>query len=186
MTDQCETRYFKTQDDEAIQLAIVGKDPFPKRPTAIPFCKSNWDEQLKKECSGRHVLGSLGIDIEDARKRYDVPEDLFKALRKVGIVFLNASYQFIEGSKLRRIHLEQLRRAHEVNLPFLKKAKTVILCGEAKRLRWLPGMKEMGIAVIHPDERNRLSRYEQVKEKWEEFWSPTAISRRFQVLLPAN
>ncbi len=183
---QSELPYFHTQADDTILLAIVGKDPFPQDPKAIPFCKSDWDSQLRRTCSGRHVLCSLGVDIEDARRCYEVPDELFKALRNAGIVFLNASYQYLGCSITRQKHLGWLEQAHEVNLPFLTKAKTVILCGEAKRIRWLPGMKQMGIAVVHPDERCRISRCERVRAGWAKYWSPMAISRRFQIPLPAN
>jgi hypothetical protein len=175
--------YFHTQDDETIRLAIVGKDPFPQCPTAIPFCKSDWDSQLHHNCSGRYVLASLGVDIEEARNLCAFPEELFKALRKDGIVFLNASYQYLGDKITKKEHLGRLIEAHDVNSPFLRKAEIVILCGEAKKIRWLAGMEQIGIAVVHPDERCRISRFEQVRAGWKYYWSPMAISMWFQVRL---
>ena len=45
------------------------------------------------------------------------------ALRNAGIVFLNASYRYLGCSITRQNHLFWLEKAHEVNLPFLTKAK---------------------------------------------------------------
>ncbi len=113
-----------------ISLVIMGKDPFPSGATGIPFCKEDWDEQTKLTCSGRTVLDSLGIDLECAKENFNSPSLLFEALRKEGILFLNASYRFIGGRIRKRDpqHQSYLEEALNINIPILSAAQNIILC----------------------------------------------------------
>ena len=176
---QGRTPYFQLSQAETILLAIVGKDLFPDSPTPVPFCKRTWKEQCKPTCSGLYVLESLGVDIDAAMKCYANPDELFAALREGGIVFLNTSYKFLGKEKKirKKEHLEILRRDYSVNEPFLRRAKYVVLCGEAEKICWLPEAFAKGLPIVHPDKRN------QRFESWREHWAPGALARRFQLCL---
>lgn len=177
--------YLRAVPQGRLQLAIVGKDPFPTSATGIPFCKATWEEQLAKNCSGRYVLGSLGVALGEARVDYRTPEELFAALRDVGIVFLNASYKYLGPTPIRRNHMPLLEQAHEVNTPILREANYVMYCGEAKKVRcWLDPVEsaEQAKFVIHPDVRNRNN--PRTRDEWKAAWAGGAIGNAFRIILP--
>src|SRR5690554_3297471 len=160
-----------------IKLVIVGKDPFPTDAIGIPFCKPNWAEQLKSNSSGFHVLNSLGVISEDIEKIHPHPIDCFYHLANNGIVFLNLSYEFI-GGKLKKVeHIVQRQQAFEINRPIMEIAERIILCGEANKNRWNNFEHPNIVEVVHPDNRNRTSRFEDVRNKRDMNWSRDAIKR---------
>lgn len=178
--ERTQANYFVTSDNEPIFLAIVGRDPFPQHATSIPFCKPDWGKQLAENCSGRHVLWSLGIDTDAAQSQYAAPEELFMALRRDGVVFLNSSYRLLAGYP-EEMHNGLRQEAHERNLPLLTKARTVVLCGEAKTIRSMAGMANLGIEVVHPADWCRNHRVQSVRDEWTKYWSPGALARELHV-----
>ncbi len=137
-------RYLDGVSSTGLQLAVVGKDPFPSNATGIAFCKPAWDQQLAENCSGRHVLLSLGFDPSATQAEYATPSLLFERLRTVGIVFLNASYIYV-GTPIRKAkHLAHLQHAYQVNKVILEAAKAVLYCGEASKMRWVAPINREG------------------------------------------
>jgi uracil DNA glycosylase len=124
------------------KLVIIGKDPFPTAPTGIPFCKSSWIEHEQANNSGLYVLRSLWIDLNGAKHRYSVPAGLFYYLATQGIVFLNASYHFLNVKTIPQKDYQYIDMALNINEPIIRNAKDVLLCGQAKvivdKIRALP------------------------------------------------
>jgi hypothetical protein len=173
---------------DSLQLVIVGKDPYPNDATDIPFLKTRMDALFKPNCSGGIVLKAIGYDPDHLRKKYKDDEEgtlkLFLDLRDEGIVFLNALYRTDReefGRKIGKADLAGLKEAYEkYNKPVLHKARRVIYCGAAKKVpQWIkeaPQVNDKNIhAVPHPDKRNGYSRYREVREKYEKWWSPRAL-----------
>lgn len=158
-----------------LRLAIVGKDPFPTAPTGIPFCKETWQEQTSASCSGGVLLQSLGVKIGKADDRRASPKLEFISLLESGVVVLNASYEHV-GRPIRKCDIDVIRRGFEVNRALLDKDIDILLCGEAKKCRWLDEFDQArAIDVVHPDIRNRHSRHESVSRSWRCWWRPDAI-----------
>ncbi len=162
-----------------IRLAIMGKDPYPTDATGIPFCKPTWDQQLYGNCSGRYVLLSLGFEEETIRAKYNAPINLFEDLLGHGIVFLNASYEYIGNTISKKRHLPYLQESYKHNKPVLDSASVILCCGEAKKIRWVvPATDERFLTVIHPDVRNKRS------DRWKEWWDKDALYDKLQLSIP--
>lgn len=165
---------------KALQLAVIGKDPFPSDPTGIPFCKPSWGQQLDLKCSGLYVLHSLGLDITAIQENHPTPRSLFEFLRTEGIVFLNASYIYIGGKITQTKHLQHLIAAYTLNKNIIEAAKTVIYCGEASKIRWIAPIEQSGShCVIHPDVRNKNR--EITSDRWSIWWEPNALVDRLNI-----
>lgn len=163
------------------QEHVMGKDPYPENPVGIPFCKPEWEELQKDQCSGHHVLLSLGADLRTASIDFRVPEDYFCYLaEEKGVAFLNLSYHSLHGPCRKRAHYPQLSAASEVNSPVLSKSTHVVFCGEAKKYLWYGNTLPNSYFVVHPDVRCRISRYPNVAKEWQAWWSRNAIARRFE------
>jgi hypothetical protein len=164
------------QRREKFVLTIVGKDPYPTAPTGIPFCKNSWEELLRDNCSGSHVIASLGIEIEEAKRKMTTSQ-FFNELAMHGVAFLNASYHFLETSNIPKKDFTYIEKALETNSAIIEKSEHVILCGQAKVLLSYftdnGHMKEF----IHPDTRNRGTR----KEAWESIWSPNRLKVEYNL-----
>ena len=142
------------------QFCIMGKDPYPTDATGVPFCKPDWESMIKDNCSGYHVLNSLGVDlraysVEFLRTRYPRPLNLFIHLLGYGVVFTNLSQEFINGVIRKNRHQMQLRDGLQSNMAILEKSDTIILCGEAWKHRWYGQVDESFLNIPHPDIRNR-------------------------------
>ena len=166
-----------------VLLAIVGKDPFPTGAIDIPFCKAHWPDLRHANCATKAVLASLGYPIDTDSHlptHYETPLALFHALRDLGIVFLNASYQLVgdqlphgpfRSRPIRKRDLAALEHAYAINQPILDAADHIILCGDAKRMHWVtPDL--LGRCVVHPAIRNSHSSNDRVKQQWHEVWAP--------------
>lgn len=163
----------------AIHAVFVGKDPFPTAPVGLPFCKNTWTEQLQDNCSGKHVLQSIGVSLAMANQAYQTPIDLFMALARQGIVMLNASYHFLNSPGFPKVYVPLLEQANTVNLPVIGRAQYVFLLGQAKVLlpyirQKFPELKDSVVTVIHPDTQNRKFR----RSEWEEIWLPDVLKNR--------
>lgn len=163
-------------------LTIMGKDPFPNDPVGIPFCKSGWEQQTDDLCSGYHVLASLGVNFSAVRSTFNVPTDYFRYLASVkGVAFLNLSYHFLGGPCRKVHHGTELLKAASVNDPILSKSRHVVLCGEASKFRWYGSKPSHAHEVVHPDVRCRISRFPEVADQWQAWWSPGAIAQRLGI-----
>lgn len=171
--------YLGCAPDAPLRAVFVGKDPFPTSATAIAFCKPSWGEQWQGSSSGRHVLLSLGVP-DDAPLPWATPSDLFAALARRGIVFLNASYTFVgAGQPLRRWRDQgHLLQAHAINRPVLERAQAIFFLGEGRKVRWVAPHVQ-GECLVHPATRNRYARSTQ--RRWAETWSPGALQQRLQL-----
>jgi len=174
--------------DKNISLVIMGKDPYPTNPTNIPFCKGSWKEQTMWNCSGKFVLQSLGFMVDELKFEYSCPRSLFQSLAENGIVFLNLSYQYVGRSLVMKDDAEMIKKYTQINLPFLTAAKTILACGEAKRIIWSREreIKEMYqiekiLNVTHPDIRNRNSIYPKTKLGWENYWGENKLWEKYNI-----
>lgn len=85
-----ETNYAEiVKNLEAIELLIVGNEPYPSGSNGIAFCKNTWRELLDGRCGGRYLLCSLGIDLGKIQRKYATPVFLFMEMAKKGIVCVN-------------------------------------------------------------------------------------------------
>lgn len=160
-------------------LTIVGRDPYSTSPVGIPFCKESWSELLRDNCSGYHVLSSLGIDLVAVKEKCSTPIELFETLAAEGIAFLNASYHFLDSEKIPQKYLCYIEMATIVNKPIIKKSKACILCGQAKVIKkYIPEQADI-IEVIHPDVQNRKF----YKDAWEKVWLPNTLKSTFDLKL---
>lgn len=165
-------------------LTIMGKDPYPRGATGIPFCKPDWDTFCAYGVSGLSVFRSLGVDIRSVRSKFNQPSDYFIYLvQEKGVVFLNLSYHFLAGRCGKKKHSEQLRNAEEINRQYLHKSKNIILCGEANKIRWYEDTYNDIHSVVHPDIRNKYSSYESVKNCWLDYWRDTALKEKYNILI---
>lgn len=173
--------YLRTVGSSALQLVVVGKDPFPSNrdESGIPFCKSNWVHQLASNCSGKYVIQSIGIDLEKAKVNYATPRLLFEALGSDGILFLNASYE-TPGKRIKKsIQKINMEAAHEINKEFLQKSPSVIFCGEAKNItNWIDSSID-GENVVHPDIRNRHNK--SLSNQWSKWWEKDALRSKLKL-----
>ena len=165
----------------AIRVAIVGKDPFPTNPTGVPFCKPTWSEQLEVNSSGFYMLNSIGIS-ETIRASFPLPIDCFNFLASNGVVFLNLSYDFIGVTMRKGLHQNQMHQAFQINRPIMQMAEVLLLCGEAKKNRWNDFVHPNSMEVVHPDYRNSFSRYQSVRDQWNENWGiNNALNRKLNL-----
>ncbi|TKB23507.1 hypothetical protein FCL47_22400 [Desulfopila sp. IMCC35006] len=167
------------EQKQNFDLTIVGRDPYPTSPVGIPFCKESWGELLRDNCSGYHVLSSLGINLVAVKERHSTPIKLFEALAAEGIAFLNASYHFLDSEKITKKHLCYIKMASIVNKPIIEKSKACILCGQAKVIKnFIPEQADI-FELIHPDVQNRKF----YKDVWKEFWLPNILKSTFDLKL---
>lgn len=172
------------REKDSLILSIMGKDPYKTDPVGIPFCKPNWDLMCKVGVSGLAVLRSIGVDIDLAKKKYASPEELFLALaRDDGIAFLNLSYYYLGGSCRKGEHKELLISGEAINHRILKKSERIILCGEAKQHRWYGESLRNSYNAVHPDTRCKISKYQKVRDNWQEWWGSGAIASKFNINL---
>lgn len=164
--------------DERLCLTVVGKDPFPQAAIGIPFAKPTWEEQLRHNCSGRHVLNALGLDLTALPDQYTDPKALFMRLAAQGVVFLNLSYHFLNGPVRKRRHQLELESAARINSPILDASNAILLCGEAKKNVWYDGRRCQAECVCHPDIRNR-----RLGNAWEDVWGQGCLAERYGLRL---
>jgi hypothetical protein len=174
--------YVESIELKRVRLVIMGKDLYPKSATGIAFCKPDWPALMAENCSGRYVLQALGINLTvEGASGQPPPHDLFKRLAQAGVVFLNASYSEDVGERFTKaLKLGALRDAYyDLNKPILTAAKTVIRCGEARRMDWALDSKEekrQFCDVVHPDKRNSYNSHTKVR--WAQLWgTPGSLSK---------
>jgi len=163
-------------------LAIMGKDPYPTGAMGIPFCKSNWDEFCSKNVSGLDVLKSLGVNIKVVRCQFKSPSEYFIYLAKEkGIIFLNLSYYFLDSACRKSTHSSELQEAESINKNYLYNSQNIILCGEANKIRWYKSSYKNLHSVVHPDNRCKISPYENIRNEWYEWWSEDSLKNKFKI-----
>ncbi|GGH76732.1 hypothetical protein JOD43_004345 [Pullulanibacillus pueri] len=157
------------------KLCIVGRDPFPKGATGIPFCKETWDVQFKKNHAGYSIIKSFGQNTEN----YSSPKEHFYNLAKHGIVFLNASYYFLNKEYISKTkHLDAVASSFGINKPILQRSKKILLSGKdtCTMIGWMnPDVyfDEKYTKVPHPSpqSRNRI----KLKSEWDKYWDKDAL-----------
>lgn len=171
-----------------IELIVMGKDPFPNDPVGVPFCKPSWDKQWAANSSGSVVLRALGIDRDVVELRFCRPIELFMRLASSHrIVFLNAAYAPLlnargePGALSLRRHKDMLEAGVQQNAVFVERAKTVLFCGEARKIHGAFQRVGAKQCAVHPDVRNRWN--PSVKHQWAEVWAPGKLATRFNLSL---
>lgn len=163
-------------------LAIMGKDPYPTGAMGIPFCKSNWVEFCGKNVSGLDVFKSLGINIKVVRSQFKSPSEYFIHLaEEKGIIFLNLSYYFLNSACRQRTHSNELQESENINKNYLHKSQNIILCGEAKKIRWYKDSYNNTHIAVHPDKRCKISQDEKTRNGWSEWWSENSLKDKFKI-----
>lgn len=168
-----------------IWLVIMGKDRYKNDWHAIPFLKNDWSKLKNNNCSGGHVLKSLGFklkgeDFRLLRKRYPEPRDLFLHLARSGVVFLNLVYEFLgENVDFRwdnEEHCNLATQADLTNAPYCSKAWYVLLCGQAKKRARLPShFLAHSFQTVHPAAGCSNNNDPIIKARWQACWSQDAI-----------
>ncbi|MET2947768.1 hypothetical protein ABXV18_06670 [Vibrio owensii] len=170
--------YDRASECSSFTLCIMGKDPYPQDAIGVPFCKPDWESMIADNCSGYHVLKSLGIfrdeqSLERLRNLYSQPIEIFLKLLDLGIVFINLSNVFV-GEVIRKgRHREHLVDTLDLNKPILDKSDHVILCGEAWKHTWYGDWDDSFYFVVHPDIRNRNK--PQTSTWWTCWWGSNAL-----------
>ena len=196
----CLEDYLERAEKVGIRLTIVGASPFPTKPTYIPFCNETWTRQARY--SGLSILGTLGFEHDllnslksrergekDYKKsnlggQFESPKLLFESLLRLGIVFMNASYDVIiikeEGEKDKSLPITSKKRykdyleyARKLNKPLLESAKAIIYCGQGKKAVLIDEsiINDHTELAIHPAVVNKNTR----KAEWDEWWSKDKI-----------
>jgi hypothetical protein len=178
------TDYLTVPLPSVVWLAIMGKDPFPRGATGIPFIKGSWDEQKAHNCAGRYLLEGLGVDLSRASLEFCCPLAFAFALRETGTIFLNAAYVLLDGDLRKGAHLHLLEAAYLQHRDVLRVAEKVVLCGQAsKARRWVSAWVQPCLEVVHPDQRNSNSNCARVKDEWHRHWMPGALPRALRITL---
>jgi len=153
-----------------INILFIGKDPYPSNPNGIPFCKDNIKDLIKPNCSGKHLLFSLGINVETETKE---PNDIFfNLLEKQKIGFVNASYYPIKKGLS---NLKEIESSELLNANFFYKSKKIVAVNSSmailKKYKKYEAIKDKIIRVYHPDYRNRISQHKTVRDAWNSVYS---------------
>lgn len=167
----------------ALRLLIVGKAPFNRGSTGIPFIRADWDEMENPSCSGLYVLQSItGKCIHVLAREQEAlnlsPLDFALFLiQHSGVGFINASYSSGTLTEMRRWWTT-------VNRPIVEKAvsqgATVLLCGDAARIRQeVSDVTDRYAAMCHPDVRNTTTpaKYTQ----WKQGWSIGKLKSQYEI-----
>lgn len=168
---------------ERIWLVIMGKDRYENDAAGIPFLKEDWSKLRNNNCSGRHVLSSLGFmltgeEFELLKNRYPEPRVLFLELASSGIVFLNLAYELLGGEVNweNRRHRRLIEEADVVNAEHCRGAWYTMLCGQAKARQNLPSHALVqSINMAHPAFACSIHDDPMVKNSWHAWWSQDAI-----------
>ncbi len=161
-------KYYKELlEINTINILIIGKDPYPTSPNGIPFCKDDINDLKKSNCSGKYLLFGLGIDLDKETRN---PEDIFfNLLRKDKIGFINSSYFFLGK---RKITSNEIEYSESINKPILKKSQIIVATKSSlKILKEYNKLPDNIIEISHPDNRNKNSRYEKVRNSWSAIYS---------------
>lgn len=162
-----------------LKLAIMGKDPFPSVPMGIPFCKPTWAQQSEDNCSGGHVLRSLGFSLGVLTTRFNAPSEFFYWMAQKRIGFLNLVYSYVGTGIGQKKHQQYLANGFERNRPILDGAENVVLCGEARKHSWNAPIGANYVEACHPDIRNRNNPSKAAE--WHAFWGSAALASRFDL-----
>lgn len=189
MNNELLTYLEKANSMTGFKAAIVGQDPYPHKPSGIPFCKLTFDELFRKEvegkskrCCGQDLLCSLGLSENIVRERFNAPTAVFYYLLEHGIVVLNVSYQLLDApfvkdqttadfrAKMFAVNDGKIREAYAYNRPIIEKAEKIFLLGKFKTAlifeKYYEGLNEMEI-LVHPSRYNATGKE---KEEWKEVW----------------
>ena len=164
-------KYFKElKAIDSINILFIGKDPYPKGPNGIPFCKDNIEDLRKPNCSGKYLLYSLGINVDkEIRSPLDIFFDLLKR-NKIGCI--NASY--FPFKKKERTN-KKIEYSESLNSQLFGKSKQIIVAKSAieilKKYKNYEELKDNIIEVYHPDHRNSINQHKIVRDDWNAIYS---------------
>ena len=165
-------KYFDSllAEKDKLKFLFVGRDPYPRYPMGIPFCKTKIEELKKRNCSGRYLLHGFGVDIDKYDGIKNTEEIFFSLLKDRGIGLVNASYFTIDDtSKKYQVKLSNYLNQLLFTAP---KAKIITTAGAIKLFRKREEMNKSGYnslevphlqipiiedkwsVICHPDFRN--------------------------------
>jgi hypothetical protein len=152
-------------------IIILGIDPYPDKDkrSEIAFATKTIKQLKAKNNSGRYLLYSLGIDIDEKDYEKASPESLFESLYKNdGILTLNACLSNLKNlnSKSRK---DAICNSEKKNSNLLKDAKIIFASKSSlkvlKQYLIYPEIKYKINVTIHPSFRNHM------KKEWQDLYS---------------
>ena len=162
-----------------LDLLIIGQDPYPQKAMGIAFCKHSKNDLFSENCSGKHLLNSLGIT-EVNTKKFENTEDIFYYLLQNGIAIINISNVILNGKFINGQSKDEFNRKlfidnqasilhrRDYNLNFIKSAKKIIILGSWKTepifKKFYPKYK-INKTIIHPSNYN--SQDLNKRKEWE-------------------
>ncbi len=163
-----------------IDLLIIGQDPYPKDANGVAFCKNELEQFFDESCCGKDLLFSLGMSEDFVRKGFANPRHCFQNLLvKHKICFINASNAVTKDMNETQLELI-LEESKEFNLPFLKKAKQIIILGTGKTKEYYHRYNcgiEYTEAVIHPTGRNK----KEYLSQWKKIWGTNYLQIKYDI-----
>ena len=169
--------YTQAKRLKKIDFLIIGQDPYPSKPNGVAFCKDWGYELFQEDCAGGVVLNSLGLNREMAKAAgLKNPKEIFLfLLNEKGICFLNISNKRFSDLAYDQVD-SSLRETRDFNLPFVEKAKRIILLGKSKTQKYFsqyyPEFSPDHI-FIHPS----LVAKEADEEEWLGVWGGNTLEK---------
>lgn len=164
-----------------IKLCIVGRDPYPNNAIGIPFCKSSWSELKDKRIAGYHIIKSFFGDFNFNNPLHETPRETFMELIDFGVVFLNASYAFLNKEYLNKNkHNNFVRESFKINKRIMEKSKIIFLTGDAfEMIKWVSSdYIDKKYKVPHPSLQGRNAMKD--KDEWLTYWEKGKLSKYIQ------
>ena len=115
----------KCAQADSLGVVFLGESPYPSGATGIPFCKKNWGETRKN--SGKYICDLLNLFVSQESWNKKPPLCYFRHLLCHGMLFLNM-WQYANDFGCTEAECV-LKQTSCTNIPLLKKAETVVVCG---------------------------------------------------------
>lgn len=167
---------------DLVKICIIGKDPYPQNAAEVPFLKKEWSGLEDKREAGYHILNSLGLwkTLSELKSQKISPIQVFHYLARNGIVFLNASYHYLNNEPATKWkHFWMVNDALTVNLPILNRAEHVLFCGDAyNMMNWVVDGCAPEEGVPHPSQQGLNALKGETKSKWHEEWDENKLKIR--------
>ena len=175
-------QYYKVASGlDEIYLLVVGQDPYPTGANGVAFCKNKFPDFFDEYCCGKDVLYSLGISEEFARSEYLSPKECFmRLLTSQKICFINARNELTENPSDQELEA-QLQLAKIFNMPFIMKAKNIVLLGKVKTKMYFDSYQSgysYGEVLIHPTSRNKNK---TSLPEWTKVWGNKYLQKKYDL-----
>lgn len=175
-------QYYKVASElDEIYLLLVGQDPYPTGANGVAFCKNEFPDFFNEYCCGKDILYSLGISEEFVRSKFLSPNECFMYLLKSHkICFINARNELTENPSDHELNV-QLQSAKIFNMPFIRKAKNIVLLGKGKTKTYFESYKSgysYREVLIHPTSRNKK---DASLSEWTEIWGDNYLQKKFDL-----